>query len=200
MEPCQLIALCVLVCVCRPVGRIRFTDYAFLSVHHGVRSLTFRVANDRLEALINTQMQVTMSISQMSKEGMWRKFHDLQLTRPSLPTFLLPWTAQHKIDKRSPLYGLSEQDWKDGKVEVYCVLSAVDSVYGGSIWARKRSLHHHITWPVTLMCHPPLIRSDLSLSRVLVVFSLSVGTRWTIASGATERRTCSLRCRMSTAR
>src|SRR6185437_14074924 len=111
-----------------------------------VRSLTFRLANDRLESLINTQVQVTMSLTERTKEGPWRRFHDLPLARPSLPTFLLPWTVQHKIDGRSPLYGLSETEWRQARVEIYCVVSAVDSVFGGALWARKRYSAHEVLW------------------------------------------------------
>ena len=132
----------------RPIPRIRFTPCAFLSVHHGHRSLTFRMANDRLEALINTQVQLTMSITQHSTTGnsSWRRFHDLQLVRPSLPTFLLPWTVQHRIDARSPLWGMGEDEWKAGRVEVYVVVSAVDSVFGGSVWARKKYGGEDVRW------------------------------------------------------
>ena len=123
----------------RPIPRIRFTDCAFVGVHHGAPSLTFRCANDRLESLINTNVQLTMSLNErMPNGGTWRRFHDLTLVRPSLPTFLLPWTVQHKIDAHSPLHGKTEDDWKAARIEVFVVVNAVDAVFGGGVWARKR--------------------------------------------------------------
>ena len=89
--------------------------------------------------MINTQVQLVMSMSTTTTDGKpWRHFYNLELTRSSIPTFLFPWTLQHKLDAASPLHSLSAAQWVAARVDVHCVVTAVDSVFGGAIWARHR--------------------------------------------------------------
>ena len=82
---------------------------------------------------------MVMSMSSITQEGKpWRHFYNLELTRSTIPTFLFPWSLQHKLDASSPLHSLTHAQWRDAKVDLHAVVSAVDSVFGGTIWARHR--------------------------------------------------------------
>ena len=92
--------------------------------------------------VINTQVQLIMSMSSTTAEGKpWRHFYHLELARSSIPTFLFPWVLQHRLDAASPLHALTRAQWHAARVDVHCVVSAVDSVFGGNIWARHRYDH-----------------------------------------------------------
>ena len=89
--------------------------------------------------VINTQVQLVLSMATTTVEGKpWRHFHQLDLTRSSMPTFLFPWVLQHKLDPASPLHSLTLTQWRNARVDIHCVVTAVDSVFGGGIWARHR--------------------------------------------------------------
>jgi inward rectifier potassium channel len=136
----------------KPIPRIRFTSHCCISLRGGLSSshplLCLRMANDRLESLLNTQVQLTMSITKRSEDGRFsfRLFHDLPLRRNSLPTFLLPWTVMHEITDKSPLHGLSAAEMLAAGVEIFVVVNAVDSVFGGGIWARRSYGMEDILW------------------------------------------------------
>ena len=138
----------------KPIPRIRFTSHVCISLqssgslHSSHPLLCLRMANDRLESLLNTQVQLTMSLTKRSEDGRssFRQFHDLVLRRNSLPTFLLPWTVMHEISDKSPLHGLSPAEMLAAGVEIFVVVNAVDSVFGGGIWARKSYGMDDILW------------------------------------------------------
>ena len=89
--------------------------------------------------MINTQVQLVMSMSTCTETGKpWRHFYQLELSRSTIPTFLFPWTLQHKLDAASPLHSLTHRQWRDARVDLHVVVTAVDSVFGGAIWARHR--------------------------------------------------------------
>ena len=90
-------------------------------------------------AVINSQVQLIASMATTTEEGKpWRHFYQLELTRSSIPTFLFPWSLQHKLDATSPLHSITRRQWQDARIDLHCVVTAVDSVFGGSIWARHR--------------------------------------------------------------
>ena len=45
-----------------------------------------------------------------------------------IPMLPLPWTAVHKIDENSPLFGLTKQDIADRKIEIIIVVGAIDEI------------------------------------------------------------------------
>merc|ERR1712087_207006 len=45
---------------------------------------------------------------------------------PSVPLLSLPWYVQHKVDKLSPLYGLTRQDMLQRKCEIIAIVDGID--------------------------------------------------------------------------
>merc|ERR1712087_167657 len=45
---------------------------------------------------------------------------------PSVPLLSLPWNIVHKIDKLSPLYGLSKTDLLNKKAEIIAIVDGID--------------------------------------------------------------------------
>ena len=45
---------------------------------------------------------------------------------PSIPLLSLPWIVVHKIDKLSPLYGMTKQDLINKKCEIIAIVDGID--------------------------------------------------------------------------
>ncbi len=101
----------------RPTAGVRFSKVAVVGSHDGVRTLKFRVANDRSSHIVEAQLRLWLIAESMTSEGeRYRRSVELQLHRSESPVFSLTWTAMHSVDENSALQeylGKSdiEQQW-----------------------------------------------------------------------------------------
>ncbi|MBU3610600.1 ATP-sensitive inward rectifier potassium channel 10 [Polynucleobacter wuianus] len=88
----------------RPTAGVRFTKVAVVGNHHGVKTLKFRVANDRSSHIVEAQLRLWLIAESMTSEGeRYRRSVELPLHRSESPVFSLTWTAMHSVDESSPL-------------------------------------------------------------------------------------------------
>lgn len=80
-------------------------------------------------------------MDEISVEGhRLRRLRPLVLERDEGVAFLLVWTAMHRIDATSPLFGLGPADLQRLNAEVLVAFSGVDETI-------ERSLHAQASWP-----------------------------------------------------
>jgi inward rectifier potassium channel len=88
----------------RPTAGVRFSKVAVVGNHDGVKTLKFRVANDRSSHIVEAQLRLWVIAESMTTEGeRYRRSVELQLHRSESPVFSLTWTAMHSIDENSAL-------------------------------------------------------------------------------------------------
>mmetsp|Transcript_39512 Transcript_39512/g.63208 ORF Transcript_39512/g.63208 Transcript_39512/m.63208 type:complete len:522 (+) Transcript_39512:32-1597(+) len=67
----------------------------------------------------------------------------------SNPLLSLPWVVVHKIDKLSPLYGLSKQDMMDRKCEIIAVVDGIDEATSDNFQSWWSFTPNEIYWNYT---------------------------------------------------
>ncbi len=88
----------------RPTAGVRFSKVAVVGNHDGVKTLKFRVANDRSSHIVEAQLRLWLIAESMTTEGeRYRRSVELPLHRSESPVFSLTWTAMHSVDEGSPL-------------------------------------------------------------------------------------------------
>ena len=78
-----------------------------------------------------------------------RKFGDLKLVRSETPMLSLTWLVMHQIDKDSPLYGWSEDDFKNinnQSIQLFITLTGLDETVSQTIHARHVYRLDQILW------------------------------------------------------
>jgi len=121
----------------RPTARVIFSNKAIISSHNGQKFLIFRVANERLNQVVEAHMGLTLTKNETSMEGEHsRKFYDLKLQRQHTPLFSLSWTIRHLIDKDSPLFSLDAHAMREAQVGVLASLKGTDEAFNQPIMAR----------------------------------------------------------------
>jgi len=131
----------------RPVARVEFSKKILITQHRGERKLMFRVLNLRKTTLVNTNLSITMSITEPEENNTtWRAFYDLKLVRTSVPVFSLPFTFMHIVAGDSKLAGHTEESLIKGRVTIFATFSAVDPVFGSSVWATHHWDFDKIEW------------------------------------------------------
>ncbi|OWF66543.1 hypothetical protein B6A14_00735 [Polynucleobacter hirudinilacicola] len=88
----------------RPTAGVRFSKVAVVGNHDGIKTLKFRVANDRSSHIVEAQLRLWLIAESRTSEGeRYRRSVELPLHRSESPVFSLTWMAMHSIDETSAL-------------------------------------------------------------------------------------------------
>ena len=130
----------------RPHARVLFSRPILIETRNGVPTLTFRVANERGNDVVEASLRVSILKTYVTREGhRMRRFYDLPLERSETPFFLLSWQVFHPIDEHSPLHGLTPETMRDDDVRIAVSLTGLDGTFAQTIYAR------HSYWPEDLL-------------------------------------------------
>jgi inward rectifier potassium channel len=122
----------------RPTARVLWSKVACISDLDGVPTLFIRVANARMNHVVEASMSVAMLKTEVSKEGeRFRRMSDIQLVRSTSPSFIMSWTVLHAITPSSPLFGMSPQKLRESQAEIVMTLTGLDETLGQTIHARN---------------------------------------------------------------
>ena len=131
----------------RPFARIVFSRCAVIIPFDGCPTLMFRTANQRGNSILDAEIKLSMARQQTSREGIvMRRFEDLKPARQRSSLFALSWTIMHRIDRSSPLYGVTPEMMADQQVEIIAMLSGVDETLADRVYARHAYGVNDIVW------------------------------------------------------
>jgi inward rectifier potassium channel len=128
-------------------ARILFTKEVVISLMDGVPTLMFRLGNERSSHIVEAQLRVSMVRTEKTKEGVtFYRMYDLALTRDRSQAFSRSWTAMHRIDSTSPLYGETPESLADNEVELLATVMGTDDTSLQPVHARRQYMHYEIVW------------------------------------------------------
>ncbi|MEQ9670247.1 ion channel [Coleofasciculus sp. G2-EDA-02] len=131
----------------RPTARVLFSRVAVITVHNGVPTLMFRMANERYNQILEAQLTVSLLRNEITAEGEFmRRFYDLKLVRSQTPIFTLTWTAMHPIDQSSSLFGMTPESLAEAEVEIVVTFTGLDETVSQTIHARHSYIAEEIIW------------------------------------------------------
>jgi inward rectifier potassium channel len=129
----------------RPNARLLFANNAVISCHEGLPTLMVRFANERHNIIGNANARLWMFKNVVTAEGhRIRRFDELPLLRNESPALALSWTLFHVLDEKSPLYGLTAEDFDAADISLAVVVSGYDVVAAQTVHARKSYQHSEI--------------------------------------------------------
>lgn len=121
-----------------PKARVAFSKNAIVSIRNGQPCLVWRVANLRLNSSMSASAQAHVLVDEVSSEGhRMRRNHVLQLERSGMPMFMTAWTLIHRLDEKSPLFGLSADNVAQRIVGIIASFSGVDDTMLQTVHARQ---------------------------------------------------------------
>jgi inward rectifier potassium channel len=126
----------------RPSAQILFSRQAVVAPYRGLTGLMLRIANERTTQLI--EVEATVSLNRW--EGSRRKFYELALERKKVLFFPLHWVIVHPIDEQSPLWGMSEEEFRASDAELLVLLTAVEEDFGQKVHARSSYKPEEVVW------------------------------------------------------
>jgi inward rectifier potassium channel len=129
----------------RPTARVTFANSAVIAKRNGVRTLMFRMANDRANSIVEARLQVALTRMETTAEGeRVRRFHDLELVRSQNMLFALSWTAMHELRPGSPLERFDVAELERDNAELVVSFVGLDATMNQTVHARWSYLPHEI--------------------------------------------------------
>jgi len=131
----------------RPTARVLFSRVAVIGPHNGRPTLSFRLANQRRNQILQAEVAVTLLRDENTAEGVrLRRFYELALTRYRTPVLAMTFTVMHEIDKDSPLFGASPASLEADNIELVVTATGIDETIAQRVHARTSYLPHEILW------------------------------------------------------
>jgi len=131
----------------RPTARILFSRVAVIGPHNGRPTLSFRLANQRRNQILQAEVAVTLVRDERTEEGpLIRRFYDLNLARYRSPVFALTFSIMHEIDRDSPLHGATAASLEADNTELVVTASGIDETISQRVHARTSYLPDEILW------------------------------------------------------
>lgn len=132
--------------VSRPRAKVMFSRPLLVAPMDGVPTLTFRVANERGNDVLDASVRLVALIDEVTPEGhTLRRMRELTPVRGFSPIFRLSWVVMHRLDESSPLRSILVDGQIDDRfIGVVCLLSAYDETYGGVVHAQHAYGAEHI--------------------------------------------------------
>ena len=131
----------------RPTARILFSRVAVIGPYNGTPTLSFRLANQRSNQILQAEVYAGLLRDETTAEGVTiRRFYDLKLARTRTPVFALTFTVMHQIDEDSPLHDASAASLAADNAELVVTASGVDETIAQPVHARTSYLPHEILW------------------------------------------------------
>jgi inward rectifier potassium channel len=121
----------------RPRARIIFAKYPVVTMHNGVTTLVFRMANARSNFITEATAKLWVLRPTVTEEGKRLiGFEQMRLLRSENPTFALSWTLFHPIDEQSLLFGQDEDTLAVSQMNFVVSIVGFDEASGQIVRAR----------------------------------------------------------------
>lgn len=130
----------------RPVHGFKFSQRALIAPFKDGLSFQFRVANEMTNNLLEIEARALLSIVVTENKRQVRRFRPLNLEIDKINYLTINWTVVHALNEESPLYGMSEQDFQDGNIEVIIMMKGFNDTFGQEVHARTSYTWKEIDW------------------------------------------------------
>jgi inward rectifier potassium channel len=120
----------------RPRAAIKFSKHLIVRDFKEHRAIMFRLMNSRKNMMIEPQITVTLSISELDEttQKYQRKFYRLKLERDQIMYLPTMWTVVHELDEVSPLHKYSNEELKELDAEMYILLQYHDEAFSQKLF------------------------------------------------------------------
>ncbi len=131
----------------RPLAKIAFSENLLVSPYQGIQALMFRMVNARKSELLETEVQMVITLNQPDDDGrLIRRFFPLELELNKISFFPLSWTVVHALNEKSPMYGFTDKDLLESKAEFLVLVKGTDETNQQTLHARHSYIADDVAW------------------------------------------------------
>ena len=130
----------------RPSHSIRFSKNMLYVPYKQGYALMFRIANERSYDLTELEARLLMSVVVNDNGKESRKYQNLEIENSKVAYFPLNWTIVHYIDDKSPLFGLTNEDFITSQIEWLVMIKGYNLTATQHVHARSSYTLNELVW------------------------------------------------------
>lgn len=143
----------------RPRAYLIFSDNMIVAPYKGSgKGLMLRVASYKNNHLTDAEVQVTAALHVQEGDRRVTRFYQLPLEIARINSMALSWTIVHSLDENSPMYGFTEQDFLENRLELIVSVKAFDDHFSNTVQQRTSYNHNELVHGARFL--PMYHRSD----------------------------------------
>ncbi len=120
----------------KPTAFLKFSHNALISPYGEGKGLMIRLVPFKNTNFTDAIAKVTLGMSVEENGQRVNKFYSLNLEIDRINALSLSWTLVHPIDKNSPLYTFTEEDFKNTHGEILVFITTFDDMFSNTVAAR----------------------------------------------------------------
>jgi inward rectifier potassium channel len=130
----------------KPTPHLKFSDIALISPYKDKKALMFRMASPKNNILSDAEVKLTLALKIEENGSSINKFFALDTVISKISLLALSWTVVHEINEKSPLYGFTQDDIQNTKMELLVYVKAFDEAYSNQVIKRTTYLQSEIVY------------------------------------------------------
>ena len=131
----------------RPYAKIIYSKNIIVAPYNdNCRGLMFRLANERMNILVDLSIEVVFSYNEEVDGKLVRRFFPLELERKLVSILTLNWTVVHPLNENSPLKGMTLADLKKSEAGFAILLRSFDDAFSQTVHSRTAYISDEIVW------------------------------------------------------
>jgi len=130
----------------RPKAYLLFSDDLLVAPYKDGRGLMLRMATYKNNYLTDAEAVMTAALHVHEDEKTVTRFYPLTLEINKINSLALSWTLVHAITEDSPLYGFSEDDFKESRMELIVAVKAFDDHFSNIVQQRTSYTYHELVY------------------------------------------------------
>lgn len=130
----------------KPKAHILFSENAIIAPFQDGKALMMRISPYKNTNLTEAEAKVTLGMRVKENGQEFNKFFTLDLEYDKINALTLSWTLVHPITEESPLFGFSEEDFKNQKGELLLFVKAFDEMFSNTVAIRTSYVFNEIVY------------------------------------------------------
>ena len=131
----------------RPNIRLVFSEQMIVAPYKDHNAIMFRVANARKNVLMELEVSVTVSVEKQNDDKTFnRSYYRLDLEMSKINFMASTWTLVHPINKDSPFFNWTKEDFDAHEGELLILLKAYDETYSNHVHRRFSYLFNELVY------------------------------------------------------
>ena len=120
----------------KPQAHLVFSENAIIAPFQNTKALMMRVAPYKNTNLTDAEAKVTLGLIVEENGKEINRFFQLPLEYDKVNALTLSWTLVHPITEESPLFGFTNDDFKNTKGEILVFVKAFDEMFSNIVASR----------------------------------------------------------------
>lgn len=130
----------------RPQAKLAYSARAVVAPYRGGQGLMFRMANRRNNELSEVAATVAMARWETTDGQRKRAFYPLKLERDKVTFLPWQWVVVHPIDESSPMWNVTEAEFKASQPEILVLTTAMDETFSQTVHSRASYTANEVVW------------------------------------------------------